>query len=319
MPEKIEIPSQTIFRVVLILFILLFLFLIRDVLLIFFVALVVVSALSPAVDFLQSKKVPRILSTLLIFLISLSALGLVIYLLVPPLVEQISALARNLPKYLETLPFDLKASYFQDLLGKIGDYLASVPTGLSSIFVILVISFYLLIQKNGIQGFLKIFTPSKHREYALDLFSRIQKKLGYWLLGQLTSCILVAVLTFIGLFFLKVPYALVLALAVGIAEIIPFGPVVAFIPAGILAFMQSPLTGILVIALYLLVQQTEGNIIVPQIMKKAVGLNPVTVILAVLIGAKLAGILGLLVAIPAAAALSVFIKDIMNRRKKYDQ
>lgn len=315
MPQKIEISSKNIFRIVLILLALLFLFLIREVILFLFIALVIVAALNPLVGWLQKRKIPRILSTLLIFLTGLGLLGIVIYLLVPPLIEQIGALAGNLPQYLNKLPFDLRADYLQNFLATIGSYLASVPASVSSIIVTLIITFYLLAQKQGIQRFLKALTPYKHQAYVLDLFQRIEKKMGYWLLGQLASSLLVGVLAFIGLFFLGVPYALVLALAVGISEIIPFGPVIAFIPAGILGFMQSPLTGILVVVLYLIIQQIEGNIVVPQIMKKAVGLNPVVVILALLIGAKLAGILGLLVAIPAAAALSVFVGDILDHRK----
>jgi len=316
MSQKFDFSTKNIFRVIFILLILYFLFLIRDVVLVFFVALVAVAALGPVVDYLQKKKIPRFLSTLLIFLTGLTLLGLVIYLLIPPLVEQVSALAINLPEYLKQLPFSLKTDYLQNFFGTIGNYLASVPAGLSSVIVILIIVFYLLVQRNGIEKFIKAVTPLKHQNYVLNLFYRIQKKMGYWLLGQLASSAIVGVLTFIGLFFLGVPYALVLALAVGIAEIIPFGPVIAFIPAGILGFMQSPLTGVLVIILYLIVQQIEGNIIVPQIMKKAVGLNPVLIILALLIGAKLAGILGLLIAIPAAAALSIVISDILNHHRK---
>lgn len=313
MSQKIEISFSNIFRVALILLVLLIVFLIREVILLFFIAFVAVAALDPLVSWLQEKKIPRILSTLLIFLTGLGLLGLVIYLLVPPLVAQISALASNLP---QKLPFDLKMDYLQDVLKAVGNYLVTVPASISSIIVTLIIAFYLLIQEQGIERFFKTLLPRRHQARVLSLLKKIQKKMGHWLLGQMASCLIVGVLSFIGLFFLGVPYALVLALAVGIAEIVPFGPVIAFIPAGILGFLQSPLTGILVIVLYIIIQQIEGNIIMPQIMKKAVGLNPVLVILALLIGAKLAGILGLLVAIPAASALSVFAKDFMNHHQK---
>ena len=315
MPQKIEITSGNILRAILIVLALVALFLMREVVFIFFVALVIVSALNPLVTWLQNKKIPRILSVLIIFLLGFSLLGLIIYLLVPPLITQISALASNLPEYLNKLPFDLKADYLQEILKRSGNYLAGVPAGLSSLIVIIIIAFYLLIEERGIQKFLKLLTPYKHQGYVLSLFLRIEKKMGHWLLGQLVSCVIVGVLTFIGLYLLKVPYALVLALAVGVSEIIPFGPVIAFIPAGILGLMQSTLTGILVGVLYLLIQQIEGNLIVPQIMKRAVGLNPVLVILALLIGAKLGGLLGLLIAIPAAAAISVFIKDFIDAKK----
>jgi len=319
MSQKIEITTGNIFRVVLILLILFFLFLIRDVVLIFFVALIIVSALSPVVDWLQNKKVPRILSTFLIFIIGLGLVVLLGYFIAPPLIREISELAISLPAYLSQLPFQIKADYIQNILEKVPGFLITVPSKISSIIVILIIAFYLLAQKHGIKKILKAFTPAKHQDYVLDLSDRIQKKISFWFLGQLTSCLFVGILTFIGLFLLKMPYALLLAIIVGISEIVPFGPIIGFIPAAILGFAQSSLTGILVGILYLVIHQIENHIIVPQIMRKAVGLNPVAVILALLIGAKLAGILGLLIAIPATAALSVFIKDFMSKRKRYDQ
>lgn len=319
MPQKIEITTGNIFRVVTALLVLLFLFLIRDVVLIFFVALVIVSALGPAVDWLQNKKIPRILSTFSIFVIGLGLVGLLGYFIAPPLIQEISELVINLPAYLSQLPFQLKADYIQNILEKVPGFLITVPSKISSIIVILIIAFYLLAQKHGIRKILKAFTPAKHQDYVFDLFDRIQKKISFWFLGQLTSCLFVGILTFIGLFLLKMPYALLLAIIVGISEIVPFGPIIGFIPAAILGFAQSSLTGILVGILYLVIHQIENHIIVPQVMRKAIGLNPVLIILALLIGAKLAGILGLLIAIPSAAALSVLIKDFMNKGKRYDQ
>lgn len=317
MPKTtIDISTGNIFKILLVIGILFVVYLIKEVVLIFFVALVLVAALNPLVEWLEKRKIPRLLSTVLIFLLTIGLFAVSIYLIIPPLAEQLTALGRNIPQYISRLPFELKADYLQNLLGNIAGYLAGVPAGISTVLVILIITFYLLAQKQGLEKFIKAVTPHKHKKYVLDLSKRIQKKLGYWLLGQIVSSLIVGVLTFIGLFFLKVPYALVLGILVGIAEIVPFGPIVAFVPAGILGFMQSPVIGILVIVLYLVVQQIEGHIVVPQIMKKAVGLNPVLIILALLIGAKLGGILGLAIAIPVTAGLSVFIKDCRIQRKK---
>jgi len=311
----IEISTPNLLKAIFVLLGLVLIYLVREVVLIFAVALVFVAALNPLVGWLERKKVPRVLSTLLIFLVALGLFATTIYLMIPPLVEQISSLAGSLPEYLNKLPFNLETDYLQKVLGNLATHLASVPAGISSIIVILIIAFYLLAQKQGIEKFIKIIVPGKRQSHVLNLSQRIQTKLGFWLLGQVTAPLLVGVLTFIGLAILHVPYALVLALAVGLAEIVPFGPVIAFIPAGILGFLESPLTGFLVIALYLIIQQLEGHIVVPQIMKKAVGLNPVVVILSILIGAKLAGVLGLLIAIPSAAVLSVLAKDFMDRKK----
>jgi len=319
MSEKIEITAGNIFRVVIALLILLFGFLIRDVVLLFITALVIVFAFNPLVDWLSKRRIPRFLSTFSIFIIGLGLLGSLSYFIAPPLIQEISELVINLPAYLDQLPFQLKSDYIQNILEKIPGFLITVPSRISSVIVILIIAFYLLAQKHGLKKFLEAFIPVGHQDYAFELSDRIQKKISFWFLGQLTSCLFVGILTFIGLFLLKMPYALLLAIIIGISEIVPFGPIIGFIPAGILGLAQSPLTGILVGVLYLAIHQIENHIIVPQVMRKAVGLNPVLIILALLIGAKLAGILGLLIAIPFAAALSVLIKDFMSKRKQYDQ
>jgi len=126
--------------------------------------------------------------------------------------------------------------------------------------------------------------------------------------------LIIGCLTFIGLYFLNVPYVLILALIAGLFEIIPYiGPIIAAIPAVILAFLVSPLLALLVVVLYIVIQQLENYVIVPQIMKKAVGLNPIVIIVVMLIGAKLAGVLGLILAVPLTASVAEFLKDIRKK------
>ena len=116
---------------------------------------------------------------------------------------------------------------------------------------------------------------------------------------------------------LGIPYALVLAIFAGLMEIVPYvGPIISAIPGIILGFTISPLTGFLTIFMYILVQQFENHVITPQIMKKAVGLNPIAVILAIFVGAKLAGILGAILAIPVATAVSIFVSDIFKDKER---
>jgi predicted PurR-regulated permease PerM len=119
----------------------------------------------------------------------------------------------------------------------------------------------------------------------------------------------------VGLSIVGVPYALVLGIFAGLMEIIPYvGPIIAAIPGVILGFIISPTVGFLALLVYLLAHQFEGNVVVPIVMKKAVGLNPIAVILALLIGAKLAGILGAVLSIPIAASISVYVGDAMEHK-----
>lgn len=324
--KTIELSTNSVIKVILIIVLAVFLFLIRDILLLLFVSLVIVSALKPVIDFMIRIGLPRIVAVILLFVILLGISATVFYAIVPPLAKEIRILALNLPDLVKVLPFGLEISSLSDLLQnfeerlselsfKLYDTTKGVISGLISAIAILFMSFYLLSSKSGFRKFLKIIVPFNHRPYAMDLWRRIEIKMGRWLLGQIIASMLVGILTFIGLSILNVPYALILSLAVGILEFIPYGPFLAFIPAAILGFVESSLTGLLVIILYIIVQQIEGNIVMPQIMKRAVGLNPVLVILAFLIGAKLAGIIGAIIAIPLAAALLVFIGDILDQRE----
>ncbi|MBL7155340.1 MAG: AI-2E family transporter, partial [Candidatus Portnoybacteria bacterium] len=176
------------------------------------------------------------------------------------------------------------------------------------------ISFYLAVQEKGAKRFLVSLTPNEHQSYLADLIERIESKIGGWLRGQLLLMFIIGCLTYIGLYFLGVKYALTLALVAALLEIIPYiGPILAAIPAVILAFFQSPFLALLVILLYIVIQQLENYIIVPQVMKRAVGLNPVVIIIVMLIGAKLAGLLGIILAVPVTAAAAEFLKDLQKR------
>jgi len=127
--------------------------------------------------------------------------------------------------------------------------------------------------------------------------------------------VIIGILTYIGLFFLGVKYALVLALVAGILELIPYiGPILAAVPAVILSFFQAPFLSLLVLILYIVIQQLENQIIGPQVMKRTVGLNPIVIIIVILIGAKLAGILGIILAVPVTAAIAEFLKDVRKER-----
>jgi predicted PurR-regulated permease PerM len=152
--------------------------------------------------------------------------------------------------------------------------------------------------------------PDDWYEALAEPTKKIAGKLGAWLRSQLLLMIIVGVFTGIGLVIIGVPYALTLAVWSGLTEGIPIiGPWLGAIAGVSVGLSQSPLTGFLALIVYLVVQQTESNLLVPKIMSRAVGVNPVVVILAVLIGGKLYGILGIMLGVPFAAVLSVVVED----------
>lgn len=331
--QTINISTSTILRLIVILLALLFLYLIRDILMVVFVSVIIAAAINGPVSWLQRHKVPRILGVIFIYLLLLLLLALVVTLIFPPLSSQIRQLAVYLPDFLEKVGLSVQEWWgrynlggsLQEILNRLGSKLNQATSsvfgtivnlfgGLVSAIIILVISFYLAVQEKGAKRFLVSLVPDRHQTYLSDLIERIEKKIGGWLRGQLLLMLIVGILIYIGLYFLGVKYALTLALIAGLLEIVPYvGPIMAAIPAVILIFLQSPFLALLAVLLYIVVQQLENYLITPQVMKKTVGLNPIIIIIVMLIGAKLAGVLGIILAVPFTAGLSEFFKDLQKQ------
>lgn len=329
----VNLSSLTIIKVVLVLLLLWFLYVIKDIVLVLLISIIISSALDPVADYLHKRRIPRGLSVLVVYLLMLGMVALVVALLVPPITQEFRRIGQE--NVIDRL--DSKVGNFRDSLQQLGigntveknlrDLAGSftgtlfqttkgVVTGFVSVITILVISFYLTAEENGLKNFIKFLTPYRHQAYAMNLTNKIQKKMGHWVLGQGILSIAIFGLTYVGLLILKVDYALVLAIIAGLLEIVPYiGPFIAVIPAVFFAFLQNPPLAIAVLILYLVVQQLENHIIVPIVMSKSVGLNPVVVILGVLIGGTLAGVVGALIAIPVLSGASVFLTDLMNSEK----
>lgn len=333
----INISTLTIIKVVLVFLLLVFLYIIQDILIVLFGAIIFSATISPWIDTFQRKGVPRFMGLIVIYLIFFTILSLAIGLLIPPIVTEINQIAKELPFYYQKI-----SSFFvtwqetpapvediQKILISLGvdlsraaqanifDIFRGAFGGFFSFILLLVLIFYMTLKEQTILKFFQQILPVRFHAQVFSLITRIQRKIGFWLKGQLFLCLIIGFLSFIGLFILGVNYALILALIAGITEIVPFiGPIIGAIPAVLLAFIQSPIKAVFVIILYIIIQQLENQIIVPRVMKKALGLNPIIVILVILIGGRLAGILGALVALPAATAASVFVKDYLEMKEK---
>lgn len=327
-----SISYTSIFRVVLVILGLLFLYIIREVVALVFVSIVVAAALDPFVDYLQKHKVPRALSIIMIYLIILLVFSVVIVLLIPPVSEQIGQLARNLPAYYEKVALgfnslrdgagsDVPATLPQALSGLstnlagassgLFSTLAGIFGGLISFLSMLVITFYLLVKDKGLKYFLHYLTPPQYRDYMRGLIDRIETKVGMWLRGQLILCLIVGSLVYLGLTILGVKYALLLGVIAALTEIIPYvGPFIGSLPGIFIAFSDSLTKVILVILVYFVVQQLENYILTPRIMQRSTGLNAVVVMIGILIGAKFGGIVGALLAVPVISIAEVILLDI---------
>ncbi len=326
--HELENSTQIILKVVLAGLALAFLWVIRDIILLLLMALIFASAMEPMVDYFSKKRVPRAVSVLTVYLLVIGFAAMVVYLFIPPVVEQLKLVQASLPEYMASLQarfgstwlsgVDFSNIFQQFISGSGGDSVLNktfgVFNGLLSIITVLVISFYLVAEEKGMKDFITTLIPDHHQAFTMELMEKIQRKMGLWILGQIILSFFIFVFVWIGLSLLGVRYALFLALLAGLLEVMPYiGPFMSAVPGILFAFIQSPGGGpglaIAAAVLYLLIQKTEGYVLVPKIMQKTVGTSPLVVLLALLIGFKLAGIVGLLIAVPLASAITVAVHE----------
>jgi len=340
--QVVDLSILSIIKFFIVILALVFFYYVKETLAILFVALVLSAAVDPWVDKLQKYKVPRWTSILLFYLMATGIVVAVVVLLVPPIVAQISDLSVNFPKYTEKVnqifasvqSFSSEHGLLEDLnsgINALKDYLTSAAGsafskifdifgGIVSFFIVLVITFYMTVEESSLKRAVTFFLPESYREFSIQLINKIQLKIGAWLKGQLILCLIIGVLSYIGLLILGVDYALILALVAAVGEFIPYlGPVISSVPAIFFAFAQSPVKALFVLVLYIIIQQLENNILAPKIMQKAVGLNPIISIVALLIGAKIGGLVGIILSIPVATALSVVIDELWGSKEQIEE
>lgn len=336
-PVYINITTLTVVKIILVFILFYFLYIIKDILAVLFVSLILASAFHPWVDWMQKKKIPRPVGILFIYLVTFLLFGSVVVLLIPILSEQIGELSNNFSQTFDQVisGFSALKEFFiqHGLLDEIKDYIgtwsASLQnnaggifetvsgffSGVFTFFLVLVMTFYMTVEENAVKKIVWSIAPEKHQVYIMQLISRMQEKIGLWLRGQLILSLVIFVLTYIGLSIVGVKYALVLAFLAAITEFVPyFGPVLASVPAVFIALTDSLMLAIFVVILYSIIQWTENNIIVPKVMQKVVGLNPIVSISVLIIGFKIAWITGAVLSIPVATAVGVVIKDIFDNR-----
>lgn len=336
-PINISLTSGSIIKIILLFLAMYFLYLIKDILAILFVSLILSSALDPWVDWMQTKKIPRALGILFIYFVSFLILGGAIYLIIPPIAQQVGELANDFPRYVDKVisgfavfkAFTIQHNLLDSIKNSLGSWSSNLQTAASSIFstvtgifggifsffLVLILTFYMVVEESAIKKLVWSIAPAEYQPYLLGLINRIQIKIGMWLRGQMILSLIIFVMTYIGLSILGVKYALVLALIAGITEAVPYlGPILGSIPGVFLSFTQSPMLALFAAILYYVIQMVENNILVPKIMERAVGLNPIISIAALMIGLQIGGIVGAILSIPVATAVSVIVSDIFEHK-----
>ncbi len=335
---QVDISTASVFRALLVLIGFILVYLLADVVKILLLSVVIASAVQPFVNWFQKKGGPRILGVILLYLLFLTIVAGLTSLILPSVLSDLSNLTVYLPKVTQQISSSLDSvqsgapKYFdfvselQNILEVLAGYLqqfsqsalnlaVSTFGGLFSFVAVLVLSFYLSVMKDGVPNFLAAIAPERFEDYIIDLWHRVEVKVGYWLQGQMLLALIVGLMVFIGLSLMGVKFALVFAILSIALEIFPVaGPVLASIPAILMAFLQDPTLGFWVFVMWVAVQQFENHVLVPLVLGKSTGLNPVVVMLSILIGWKLGGVVGALLGVPMASVI-VEILDDMARLK----
>ena len=301
----------------------------REILAIIFISFIIMATLSPSVDFLRQNRMPNILAVLIPYLTFISVIVLIVVPLVPFFISQLQSLFLIFPRYIDQTMqilslnldmYDLNGIFTKDItdIGKNAFlFTGKIFTGVFSLIAVFVISFYFMLGRENIKKEMPAFFPKGSKDRVETVISKVEDKLGSWFRGQIALSFIISIVTWIILTLLQVPFAIPLAILAGILEIVPtIGPIIAAIPAVIVGLSISPILAISVIASYVVIQMLENNILVPKIMEKAVGLNPIVIIIGVMIGAKLMGILGALLSVPFIATLVILFKNLKTTSTK---
>lgn len=292
----------------------------KEILLIVFIAYIIVASLIPVVEYLKKRGVPRTLAVLITFFTTLLLFILLIAPLVPFLAAQIQQLTKSFPQYLHQaagaigMQIDAKELgqvFTPQQLGQNAFALAGgVFGGFFALVTTIAISFYLLLSYDKAKGGAANFFTTRSREKAINVIEQINEKLGAWLQGQFLLSLSIALLTWATLTALGMPFALPLAVLAGLFEIVPtIGPIISAVPAVVVALTISPNMALIVMGAYIVIQMIENHLLVPRIMQRAVGLNPVIVIIGVIVGDKLLGIPGALLSVPFISLLVLLSKN----------
>lgn len=288
------------------------LYYIRFVLVLLLLSFILMVALNPVVKLLNRKLyLPKALSIFFAYVLLVAFLGLLLALLIPPLAKQVVALVNNI-----NVPFvQEKIKDFNFTLQELNTVVSSVGSsfgviysvvnmtfnGVLTIFTILVMSFYLMIERPQLHNKLAWFTNNpQHLVTFKEYINSIETQLGGWVRAQLILMFSIFALTFTSLTLISVPYALPLALLAGLLEIVPnLGPTISMLPALFVAYVSfGPVMMGIVFLIYIIIQQLENNVLVPRVMQANANVNSLVAITVIIIGLSIGGVIGALLAIP---------------------
>lgn len=330
----LDVSWETIFKSSIAIVLLYIIFLIKSVLIWFLFALIISVMLEPLFDFFQKRRIPRVISVVIVYLLIFGLISFLIYLTVPFFVSEINQFSQIFPQYFENIAPPLRSlgvqafqniENFVDFLSK---NLTSIATnvfraasaifgGILSTLFVFTLAIFLSLEEKPIEKSLILLFPKRYEAYILDLWQRCRNRVSGWFLARVVGSVFVGVFVYISLFIFKTKYPLTLSLLAGVLDFIPvIGPVFIGFLIFLVVSLENFVRAIFVLIVFILIQQIESNIVLPLLMKKFIDLSPVLVILALTIGGILWGMWGAILAIPFFGILSEFLGDLLKKRRE---
>ncbi len=342
--QTISISTGTMFRFLIILLFILIFWVLRNLLLVLLTSIVIASFVESAVPFFKKIKLGRVWGVVVLYVFSILLMSGLFYLFAPLLITEIYNFSTFVSDFFPDVTFFV---YFQneafsgakDVLVSLSDkmsintlllaskafvnnlstgFVQTLSVAFGSIFnvvLIVIISFYLSIQEKGIENFLRIILPIQNEDYVIDLWNRSRRKISLWMRGQLFLGLIIGIIIYLALILIGVKYALMLAIVAGIMTLVPYGMVLAVVPAMSLSYMSGGVTEALIVgAVYFVINQFESYFLTPFVINTVVGLSPLVVILSVLIGFELGGFWGMVLSVPVAVVLMELMNDLEKKK-----
>ena len=309
-------------------------FLLKDIIIWFIFALIISVLFNFVIDFLERKRIPRFITSVVLYCGVFILLSFLIYKTAPILLSEVKGFVQNVPQYLQKVsPFFEKlgietfkntTSLIQVLERNLGQASQNIFNALFSIFggaastlFIIILSFFISLEKEFGERILTLFAPQRYENYLLGLWRRSKRKVSGWFISRIIGALFVGVLSYVVLRILNVPYTLALSIMIGLLDFVPYvGPLIAGTIIVLLVAINSFNQALFALISFIIIQQLESSLLIPILCKKFMKLSPVLVLMAIVIGGQLWGILGAFLAIPLAAVIYEVLKDYLTRRRK---
>lgn len=325
---RVEITAKSVLLALGLIIGLQVLWLVKDVLFSLIIGFILMSAFNPIVSYFERLRIPRAITALILFALLIGAMSYLTAVILPPIIDETALFIKNLPAQLQNatwLQHPIVQSF--ELEKRLRE---SVPTMTNALFGILSQAFsnalfilttiffgyYLLIEEQAVRLFLLNIVPPSKAGQIETILDKVERRMRSWLWGQLILMLAIGIMTYVGLMLVGVRFALPLAVIAGLLEVIPIvGPVISVFPALLFTAPQSSFLGLSVLALYFIVQQVENQILVPLVIKKTVGLNPIITLVVLILGGRFAGVSGMFLAIPMTLFIETVLQELNILRK----